>query len=414
MEITRKQYLTELMREHLNDVSDLNCQIDLLDTDTFDEFEIQIYQVLKQFALCKRHNALVRDISNSVNKGMGFDEVLHNIYESFKEVIHYERMSCLLINEKKELEIAWFRTEYTDKVQLNRGFSLKLEDTSIEEMFSNSEPRIINDLRAYYAKNPDSISTRLAIKEGIASNFSWPLVAGDNPVGFLIFSSRKVNQFSRENMHIFRDLASNVAYVVEKSRLYNQIERLNTELTAALTSVKEQACIDSLTQIYHRGTILEFLEHAIAQSHRTFKPFCIIMLDIDYFKVVNDTYGHLVGDDVLLTVAKTIKKGLRKYDSVGRYGGEEFLIVLNETDYVAAFDIAERIRRSIMRLEFSTNDQVFNVTVSLGIATSESCIDVRCDQDKLLLKADNALYRAKNQGRNRVIVDQPTSFLKPN
>lgn len=124
------------------------------------------------------------------------------------------------------------------------------------------------------------------------------------------------------------------------------------------------------------------------------------MLDIDYFKKINDTYGHVVGDEVLKILAEVILNNLRKTDYLGRFGGEEFIAILPETDRAIALEVAERLRVAIAQIIFPNETDVIQITVSIGIATYHPSDE---EFKSLLERADNALYAAKNQGRNCVV-----------
>ena len=163
--------------------------------------------------------------------------------------------------------------------------------------------------------------------------------------------------------------------------------------------LEKLASFDSLTRVYNRQAIMGRLRETINRVRRYKESLSLIMLDIDHFKKVNDQYGHLVGDDVLEKVATLIRDNIRSTDMVGRYGGEEFLIILPQTDLYAARIVAERIR-SIIEMtkmkDFVGN--TFSITVSQGISSCEPGDDVY----SLISRADEALYRAKENGRNRV------------
>lgn len=172
---------------------------------------------------------------------------------------------------------------------------------------------------------------------------------------------------------------------IQRVKLYERVEML--------------AITDGLTGVVVRRHLLERLDGELARSQRFGFKLSFLMIDVDFFKHFNDEYGHLVGDVVLKQVAETIKKNIREVDLVGRYGGEEFGVLLTETDESAAFLVAERIRRSIEERTFTAYDEHLKVTISLGCATTSA--DIR-DARPLLEAADAALYQAKRQGRNRV------------
>lgn len=165
--------------------------------------------------------------------------------------------------------------------------------------------------------------------------------------------------------------------------------------------LEKLASFDSLTGLYNRQAVLGRLREAINRARRYKENLSLIMLDIDHFKKVNDQYGHLVGDDVLEKLSTLIRDNIRNTDIAGRYGGEEFIIVLAQTDLYAARIVAERIRKIVETArmkDFSGN--VFGITVSEGVSGWEPGDDIH----SLISRADEALYKAKENGRNRVEV----------
>ena len=159
---------------------------------------------------------------------------------------------------------------------------------------------------------------------------------------------------------------------------------------------EKMAVTDKLTELYNRHKFYEIVQQEIARSKRNGKPFSNIIFDIDHFKKINDRYGHDVGDEVLRTIAKLVKENIRKSDALFRWGGEEFVILLPETDSEGAFKLAEKIRHIVEQYHF---DQVGLVTISLGVSQFDLQNDT--DIDQVIKRADNALYRSKEEGRNR-------------
>ena len=159
------------------------------------------------------------------------------------------------------------------------------------------------------------------------------------------------------------------------------------------------ANLDSLTGLYNRRAISGKLRDLINRANRYKEDFSLVMLDIDHFKKVNDRYGHLTGDEVLEKIATLIRRNIRDTDIVGRYGGEEFIIILPHTNLSSAWGVAERLRSIIEKAEMKdTTGNAFVVTVSQGL----SCWERGEDADSLISCADEALYKAKEKGRNRV------------
>lgn len=162
---------------------------------------------------------------------------------------------------------------------------------------------------------------------------------------------------------------------------------------------------DGMTGVYNKRYLLECLEREIARCKRYQRPVAIAMIDIDHFKLVNDTHGHLVGDEVLQEVAVRLEKTLRNDEVLARFGGEEFALVMAEADVHQAFDVAERCRRAICERPFETQVGELEVTASFGVAAPVP--SELTTPDQLMFDADTRLHDAKINGRNRVAVDMP-------
>ncbi len=175
---------------------------------------------------------------------------------------------------------------------------------------------------------------------------------------------------------------------------------LEQQLLEARNAMEYQAAHDSLTGLWNRKAILENLDGELIRSQRKGTPLAVLMADIDHFKEVNDAFGHLAGDTVLREVSQRLQSNLRPYDGLGRYGGEEFLLVASDAGVAAALDLAERLRASIASGAMKTEEGSAIVTLSVGVAVSGKSAIVNADV--LLHAADVALYRAKRGGRNRV------------
>ena len=187
-------------------------------------------------------------------------------------------------------------------------------------------------------------------------------------------------------------------------RAAQRIIDLQAELIAAREALRVQATRDALTGLWNRSAIFDILRRELARAKRKKTPVAVLMGDVDHFKKVNDTYGHQVGDIILREVASRMEAVVRDYDAVGRYGGEEFLIVSSECDLTRGAELAERVRGRIASDPFPTTAGQLNVTISLGIAASAEAD--RLDGDALVRAADEALYQAKEAGRNRAVAAQ--------
>jgi len=182
------------------------------------------------------------------------------------------------------------------------------------------------------------------------------------------------------------------------SSLRNSLYKSSIELKAANKRIEELAELDELTGSFNRRCIMRLLDVEIARAHRANTPCSIALIDLDWFKRINDAYGHPTGDEVLRTFAITVFANIRDIDSFGRYGGEEFLLLLPDTPNGRAARILDRLRAIISDLDWSAFSPGMKVTISAGVATLVS----HETPDTFLARADSALYAAKARGRNRI------------
>jgi diguanylate cyclase (GGDEF)-like protein len=180
------------------------------------------------------------------------------------------------------------------------------------------------------------------------------------------------------------------------------LQRENLDLVVRNRMLSEVSSRDTLTGLYNRWFVLEKIDSELNRALRHGSPMSLLMLDLDHFKLVNDTWGHAAGDQVLQEIGKLLKESCRVYDVPGRYGGEEFCVVLPETKMNNTTTVAERIRQRLETSTITCGDVSIAVTASIGIAGMESGDSVVLSPADLIERADRALYAAKNRGRNRV------------
>ena len=181
------------------------------------------------------------------------------------------------------------------------------------------------------------------------------------------------------------------------SAMRESLYKSGLALKEANRRIEELAELDDLTGSFNRRSIMHFLDDELVRTQRSNAPCSIALIDLDWFKRINDTYGHPTGDEVLKTFAITVFANIRGVDRLGRYGGEEFLLVLPDTPHDIAVRLVERLRAIIASLDWSAFSQGMQVTVSAGVAT----VKPNETADTFLARADGSLYRAKAQGRNR-------------
>jgi diguanylate cyclase (GGDEF)-like protein len=224
---------------------------------------------------------------------------------------------------------------------------------------------------------------------GCQSALVIPLFVSNRVLGSMQFYGREDSRFSREDAQLLWILA-----LVSENLLTRDYSN---------EGLLRYAFTDFLTGMKTRGYFEQQLDLEIKRSERKKSTLALLMIDIDFFKSLNDTYGHHVGDQVLRDISSILMKDMREIDTVSRYGGEEFVIILPETSAVGAHQVAQRLRRSVEQANFfaGSPDKVEHLSISIGIALFDQ--DAQFKQD-LIEAADAALYSAKSQGRNRVVM----------
>jgi diguanylate cyclase (GGDEF)-like protein len=202
------------------------------------------------------------------------------------------------------------------------------------------------------------------------------------------------------SLRIARERLGLAAAVVLLSFVCSSARLLVTQnrLLLAKDALRREASRDGLTSLWNRKAILAILERDLLRAEREQEPVGLIMIDVDHFKAINDSRGHAAGDTVLRIIASGIAAVVRPYDSVGRCGGEEFLIVAPGCGMAETWELAERVRSHVAGCNIMVGGSTVQVSLSLGVATGQTAAEI----EKLLQSADTALYQAKNAGRNRV------------
>lgn len=225
---------------------------------------------------------------------------------------------------------------------------------------------------------------------GIAAQTkTWMVVsmaAQGTPVGCLTLGSRQTDAFCTAKVRLVQAIANEAAVAFENARLFREVQELST--------------LDPLTGLSNRRHFNATALVELQRAQRYALPLSLIMMDIDYFKRVNDRYGHAAGDRVLGEVAKVCGAAVRSMDFIARYGGEEFCFLLPETPLDGAFTLAERLRAQVAALHFDSGKGLFSVTASFGVAER---LGGQESMDNLLKRSDEALYEAKGGGRNCVV-----------
>ncbi len=242
-------------------------------------------------------------------------------------------------------------------------------------------------------KHLKEIKERKSIIEDNGKMCIFPLTENKKPIGAIV-AYNPTDNLNKGEIEYLEQLSIQASTTVSKAKEY--------------MTILQNATLDALTGLNNRHMFHQRLKEATSNAKRQKTELCCIMTDIDFFKKVNDTYGHAVGDLVLKTVAKTIKKGLREYDIPSRYGGEEFAILLPNTTLDEASMVAERLRKQVEKKKINIEDYnidgVSEISVSISLGVSRYDEKTMKDSEDLYKKADTGLYQAKESGRNRAVV----------
>ena len=204
----------------------------------------------------------------------------------------------------------------------------------------------------------------------------------------------------------FKELLARINNQIKIRNILKELEEKNKELMKRNLVLEQMAITDSLTELYNKGYILRRLESELIRSARYSEPLSLIMIDIDYFKKINDSLGHITGDNILKKLSQILVKSVRDVDIAARYGGEEFIIVCPNTSVSGAAILAKRIRENVQNAIFHSGSIDIKTTISLGVSSlsPSSLASGEINASKLIEKADLALYKAKSAGRNKVAV----------
>ena len=251
---------------------------------------------------------------------------------------------------------------------------------------------VIRNRRPVFVRDWNAEIEQLPFEAGVVgaptqSVLSVPLTAKNKMVGVMSVQALNVNAFDHEHLRLLTSIASQAALALENARLHAQ--------------VFDQAQRDPLTGVFNHGTFIDKLNAVVREAGSKKSDIALVMLDIDRFKQYNDTYGHLVGDDVLRSTVAAIQNHLKSSDVVGRWGGEEFGIILPSVTRAQARLVADRIRQTVALniMKDLHNRSIPSPTVSQGIAMfPEDAVNI----EELIDKADSALFRAKDMGRNQI------------
>jgi diguanylate cyclase (GGDEF)-like protein len=350
------------------------------DSDILQKFSEQIMRILQRervYPQIKRSYATLKVLHEESSKllsSLNIDVIVQNLIDGAYRIAPSE--VAFLLAKGKEFELIHqrgFRPQ--EKAVFN------LRNTMLDNVVKSKERFTLSDIRDY--RTPI-----MPFKtDNTGSVVILPLLYEKDILGILALHSEKTNAFSPYQIRLLEVLGNQASMSIANAGFHAEIERL--------------AVTDGLTGLFNHRHFQERLTQEFKRLDRFSEPISLLLIDIDFFKKINDTYGHPVGDSVLKGVAEIIKKTIRNIDIPARYGGEEFAVVLLGTDANGALKMAERLRKAVMNTRFSSDKRPFHITVSIGISPYPDGIRKK---EELIERADKALYFAKRSGRNQSIL----------
>lgn len=276
-----------------------------------------------------------------------------------------------------------FKTANLHHYDISSALQMSLQFDELIKIFSSQIKHLVPHTGFVYTNSEFD----LTIKQGIETQYScsYGLVTEKTQLGDLRLTRRQ--KFNDKEIKLLESLLCCLIYPLKNATLYSHALKM--------------AYTDTLTQTNNRSSFENTLLQEITLSKRNLNPMAILFFDIDHFKRINDTYGHECGDIVLKNIAKCIKKTIRGSDVIFRYGGEEFVILLRNTNINGAKKAAEKLHQAIKNGTFAYGMEIIKLTASIGISTLQTNDSV----ESFVKRADDAMYEAKNNGRNQISIE---------
>jgi diguanylate cyclase (GGDEF)-like protein len=366
---------------------------------------IEKIRISQELDLRAKNLSSLHDMSSTLNSSLDINQVLDKLSDQISPVTPYDFCAFLLYEEKTGDAVFAALRGYDARLI---GTRFPLEQSAIllrmQKKWSGDEHTVIKYYDPALGDRGRDISLFpfKEMQKPYQSLYSHPLIARNKFVGAVVLGSLRTNAFSEYQRSFMETLLNQVAMVVDNSMMHQNIRDL--------------ARNDGLTGLLNHRTFMEKLSEEYKRIDRESRPFSILLMDIDKFKNVNDTYGHPVGDLAIKAVAQVLRDTARATDFVARYGGEEFTVGMVDTNSKGAEQMAERVRK---RMEATVVTRIggrdLKITLSIGVSSFPE--DTKNAAD-LVTMADNALYQAKRSGRNKVclfreIKDQTMAPAKP-
>ena len=338
--------------------------------------------------------------SDDIQTGLNSESVFSATLWQAKRLLPFREMGILVNIEDSNLAMALSEPRSSEE-ELHVDVNALIMDGTLSRALYRYQSIMVPATRGEYSILLHVIATKTRINGMFVGRLHRARKPIDTPSLNALTIILGYTAHALENITLQAMFRENIQDLEQSVRAKNmELEVTTRQLKKSNEQLEIVSNTDHLTRIYNRRFLMKELDREMRLARMNMTFFSIIILDIDYFKSVNDSYGHQNGDLVIIAVAELVQNKMRGRDLVARYGGEEFVVLMPETSLNAAVRIAERLRTSVREISFSSPMENLTITISLGVATFlPGIVD---DSDSLIRHADKALYRAKNSGRDRV------------
>lgn len=337
-------------------------------------------KVLEYQRLCTKMDE-VSTICRNIASNFDFKKMIKNLYEDIKRVVKLDILSIGICNEAVDFIERYVYVEGKEVLELD-SYTLSNRDTFGGYCLKNKRSILVGDVSKEY----DLYAPEFIFKEDNPLSYIYiPMEFRGKIRGFFSVQSYRKYNYNRDDVYKLRVITEYLAIAMENSKYYNE--------------VKYMASHDYLTGLLNRKELIGIGQKEFQKFKSKTQILSVIIMDVDNFKKINDRYGHITGDQVIVSIGKIIMQNVRKSDYAGRCGGEEFIIILPKTTQKVAYEVAERIRKKIEKTELMVYGYKVRVTSSFGVF--EFCDDIKSFEQGSS-KADKAMYMAKKTGKNKV------------
>ena len=351
---------------------------------------IENAQLFSEVAKSADEMKILYEISSKVTERLDLESVIKTLFEKLKKVTPIDLFNVAILNEMEDTATFHMYQENEEQIELG-PISVVDQPSFTRYVLEKCKVVYLPDSHNSTSEFPQSNMVK-APGHNERSILGIPLILGNEKIGVLSLWAGRPNAYSDDQIRLVETIAHQASISISNAQMFEKIQSM--------------AILDTLTGVYNRRYFYEYAENEINRSQRYDNQMSLIMLDIDHFKLVNDRFGHLVGDQTLKMIVDTCLGVLRKSDVMCRFGGEEFIVLLPETSQQDAVFAAQRICQTIAQQSLPTNGDLGPVVVTVSIGVTQLKTKTETLQD-LIDEADHALYHAKQTGRNRVCVFNP-------